>query len=283
MAFCPASAFDSAACQVVADWAESWAWPPSPQPIRQVEELPDWVWVLVWFVWARLMAALFALLLASWVPLLAPPATLPPAVVTGELPLMAFCPASAFDSAACQVVADWAESWAWPPPPQPIRQLEEPPDWVWVLVWLVWARLIAALFALLVAFWVALLAPPATLPPAVVTGELPLMAFCPASAFDSAACQVVADWAESWAWPPPPQPIRQLEEPPDWVWVLVWLVWARLIAALFALLVAFWVALLAPPATLPPAVVTGELPLMAFCPASAFDSAACQVVADWAE
>src|SRR6185437_8620287 len=131
-----------------------------------------------------------------WLALLSPPETSPPAMLTGTLALTAFWLASAFDAASWAVSDFWAESWAWPAPPQPIRQLE-PADWVWLLLWSVLARLPAALSAPLVAVWLALLSPPWMSPPAMLTGTLALTAFWLASALERAACKVAAPWLES--------------------------------------------------------------------------------------
>jgi hypothetical protein len=77
-------------------------------------------------------------------------------------------------------------------PPQPITQLEPPAVWVWVLLWLVCEEFPALLFALLVAAWLALLAPVETSPPATFTGAFALTAFCFAFAFETASCSVFA-------------------------------------------------------------------------------------------
>ena len=122
------------------------------------------------------------------------------------------------------------------------------------------------------AVWLALLSPPETSPPAMLTGTLALTAFWSASAFDAASWAVSDFWAESWACPAPPQPIRQLD-PADWVWLLLWSVLARLPAALSAPLVAVWLALLSPPWMSPPATFTGVLALVAFCSALALEAA----------
>ncbi len=80
-------------------------------------------------------------------------------MLTGTLALTAFWSALADERANCPVSDAWSESCACPAPPQPYKQLELA-VWDWLLLWLVLASLPALLFALLSAFWVALLLPP---------------------------------------------------------------------------------------------------------------------------
>src|ERR1700761_3425946 len=197
---------------------------------------------------------------------------LPPAMLTGTLALTAFCSAVAHDAASGAVRAPCRDSWAWPEPPQPMKQLE-PADWFWLLFCSVPAALPAPLFAALSAFCAAVLAPPAML-----TGTLALTAFCEPSALENAPWSVAAPWPDSWAWPEPPQPMKQLELA-DWFWLLFCSVPAALPAPLFAALSAFCAAVLAPPTMFPPAMLTGTLALTAFCEPSALEAASWPVSA----
>src|ERR1700749_959906 len=135
---------------------------------------------------------------------------LPPATFTGTLALTAFWLALANDRAACSVADFWSDCCAWPEPPQPMLQLE-PAAWFWLLPWLVLALLPAPLLAPLAAFWEALLAPPATLPPAMFTGTLAFTVFWLASAPDFAAWSVAAPGRDPCACPEPPHPTWQLD------------------------------------------------------------------------
>src|ERR1700749_107220 len=162
---------------------------------------------------------------------------LPPATFTGTLALTAFWLALANDRAACSVADFWSDCCAWPEPPQPMLQLE-PAAWFWLLPWLVLALLPAPLLAPLAAFWEALLAPPAMLPPAMLTGTLAFTVFCPALASEAASWPVSEPCWLSCACPAPPQPTLQLE-PADWFWLLPWLVPALWPAPLLAPLTAF--------------------------------------------
>ncbi len=98
-------------------------------------------------------------------------------MLAGTLALTAFCAAVACDSAACAVADHCDEPCAWPAPPEPADG-PELGSCDWSLCWLVLALLPALLPAPLDAFWVALLAPPFTSPPAMLTGTLALTAFC---------------------------------------------------------------------------------------------------------
>src|SRR5436305_1154859 len=124
----------------------------------------------------------------------------PPAMLTGALPFTAFWSALAFDAPSCAVSAACLESCAWPLPPDPnepqpqdgFEPSDGGADWVWVLLCVVPASLLALLSALLSAIWSALLLPPWMSPPAMLTGALPFTAFCAAWAFEAAACSVAA-------------------------------------------------------------------------------------------
>src|SRR5436305_802218 len=116
-----------------------------------------------------------------------------PAMFTGTLALTVFCLALACDRAACKVAADCEFNCAWPEPPLPIPQ-PELVDWLWLLPWLVQALLFALLSALFAEFWLALLLPPETSPPATLTGVLPFTVFWWALACDRASCRVAAAW-----------------------------------------------------------------------------------------
>ena len=89
-------------------------------------------------------------------------------------------------------------------------------DWLWLLLWLVSDLLPAPLAAPLSAVWLALLAPPVTSPPAMLTGTLALTVFWLAFAFESASWPVADFWSDNCTWPAPPQPILQ-SEPADWL------------------------------------------------------------------
>ena len=78
-----------------------------------------------------------------------------------------------------------SSSCACPEPPQPTAQLDEL-LWDWEASWLVSAEFDADESAELSSFWLALLVPPLTEPPAIETGTLALTPFCVASAVDLA-------------------------------------------------------------------------------------------------
>jgi hypothetical protein len=93
------------------------------------------------------------------------------------------------------------------------------PLWLWPPFCVVPALLPAPLNAPFSAVWLALLAPPRMLPPAVFTGAFALTAFCRAFADDAASCAVNDPCWLNCAWPDPPQPMKQ-DEPADWLWLL---------------------------------------------------------------
>jgi hypothetical protein len=161
---------------VLAHWPAAWACPEPPQPAPH-SLLLSWVWLGSWVVLASFDASEEAVLYANWVS---------PALV-------AFCSASAEESASWLVSAHWPAAWAWPDPPQPAPQLLWL-VWVWSVLWSVSAVLSAEELAPLTA---------SCDPPT-------LSASCEASASEFASWSVVAHWPESWIWPEPPQPAPQL-------------------------------------------------------------------------
>src|SRR5204863_79001 len=115
----------------------------------------------------------------------------PPAMLTGALPFTAFWSAFAFDAAGCAVRAPCLESCAWPLPPDPnepqpqddFEPSDGGSDWVWVLLWVVPASLLALLSALLSVPSRRSSDLPWMSPPAMFTGALPFTAFWSAFAF----------------------------------------------------------------------------------------------------
>src|SRR5215831_3614426 len=139
----------------------------------------------------------------------------PPAIETGVFELTAFWLLNAAPAAHWLVSAFWTPSWKPPSPPQPYLQDDPPPTFcVRYWSWSVLALFETSVVAVDVAFWVAVLGPEETFPPAIETGTLALTAFW--SLFERPAANwfVSAFWTPSWKPPSPPQPATQ--PPLEW-------------------------------------------------------------------
>jgi hypothetical protein len=113
---CVDVALASLVCFVGALCSTDWVWP-EPEALLTGAAC-DWepAWCVALELPAELVAALVLLCSAAWLP--------PPAALTGVCVEVAVPPAFWSVEADCTTVCDW--------PP-----LEEPPVWVWVLLWLV--------------------------------------------------------------------------------------------------------------------------------------------------
>src|SRR5206468_12314921 len=110
-----------------------------------------------WVVPASFVALALADESASWLAVLEPLVTLPPAIETGTLALTAFWSLFAAATAPCFVFASCAPICAAPAPPQPSLQDEPPTFCVWSCVCFVFASFDAFASADESAFCVALL------------------------------------------------------------------------------------------------------------------------------